>query len=253
MKDQEKEVVRMGKTKVFLRRACFEMLLPVLGICCLEWVSPECVQAKTDNASSSSKMEMRSLESRRVRQEPAFFQTGSGIRWQGVFFGVGFRHLSFGLENGQTLDSISPTKNGVAFNLGLFSEEEAYEFERQVSIVDAGRTMKVGNQSGKRLEVVQNTLSYSWFPRVLRDLYVQLGFGLQGSRSRFAATGSHTISRTDAALCLQLGTAYFATTNLMLLLRFSESRRLGPELSGEDAFLKSSRIRTFFLNYYFAL
>ena len=209
------------------------------------------LKAQSDNV--SDKMEVRGLESRQTHREPSFFQKGSVLRRQGVYFGVGFRHLSFTLGNKQTIDSNEATRNGVGFNLGLYDEAQIYEYERQVSIVDGEKTLVFENQSGRRLEVIQETLAYSWFPRILKDLHTQIGGGLQGIRTRFAATGSSSSYHAETALSLILGMGYFSTPNLMLLFRYSNNWHLDVEQSGAEPFLKASKIRTLFLNYYYPM
>ena len=90
---------------------------------------------------SASMTESSLTETRSAFREPSFLKKRSGLRWQGVFFGVGFRHLHLSLENGTEVVSNQPDQNGIGFMIGLLQEEYAYEFERQVSIINSGKTI----------------------------------------------------------------------------------------------------------------
>ena len=66
-------------------------------------------------------------------------------------------------------------------------------------------------------------LSFSWYPRLMRDLHGQLGAGLQGSRTGLSGEDSSAGIRSETAIQLSGGAVYFATQNLMLHLRISEA------------------------------
>lgn len=87
----------------------------------------------------------------------------------------------------------------------------------------------------------------------MRDLHGQLGAGLQGSRTGFSGKDSSAGIRSETAIQLSGGAAYFATQNLMLLLRISRSWDLALIRSGNRPMLETSLIRALFLNYYYPL
>ena len=87
----------------------------------------------------------------------------------------------------------------------------------------------------------------------MRDLHGQLGAGLQGNQTGFSGKDSSAGIRSETAIQLSGGAAYFATQNLMLLLRISRSWDLALIRSGNRPMLETSLIRTLFLNYYYPL
>ena len=87
----------------------------------------------------------------------------------------------------------------------------------------------------------------------MRELDGQLGAGRQGGRTGFAGTDSSAGIRSETAIQLSGGAAYFATQNLMLHLRISRSWDLALIRSGNRPMLKTSLIRALFLNYYYPL
>ena len=87
----------------------------------------------------------------------------------------------------------------------------------------------------------------------MRDLHGQLGAGLQGSRTGLSGEDSSEGIRSETAIQLSGGAAFFATQNLMLLLRISRSWDLALIRSGNRPMLETSLIRTLFLNYYYPL
>jgi len=243
-----KEIYQSGLSKL----ECKIILLSLLMIQVLLG-SPHKIFAQTEKSSTSLKTESSLVETRRAYREPSFLKQGSGLRWQGVFFGVGFRHLRFTLGNGTEVVSNQPDLNGIGFQIGLLQEKLTYEYERQVSIIDTGKTLSFQNDSGTRLESIQNTLLFSWYPRLMRDLQGQLGVGLQSSRTGFVGSGSSSGVHSETAIQLNLGGVYFATRNLMLSLRISQSWHLPLSRSESNPMLKNSQIQTLFLNYYYPL
>ena len=211
------------------------------------------ISAQTKNPKNASMSESSLLETRRAFSEPSFLKQGSGLRWQGIYFGVGFRHLRLTLGNGTKLISHQANQNGIGFQIGLLQEEFAYEYERQISIIDSVQLLTFENESGSRLESIQNTFSFSWYPRLVKDLYGQLGMGLQGNRSSFVGEESSSKIHSETAIQFNLGGTYFATKNLMLTLRISQSWHLPLSRSESSPMLKNSQIRTLFLNYYYPL
>ena len=214
---------------------------------------PVTTHAQSETPSASSMTESNLTETRSAFREPSFLKKGSGLRWQGVYFGVGFRHIHLSLGNGTEVVSNQPDQNGIGFMIGLLQEEYAYEYERQVSIIDSGKTISFEQYSGTRIESIQNTFSFSWYPRLMRDLHGQLGAGLQGSRTGFAGTDSSAGIRSETAIQLSGGAAYFAIQNLMLHLRISRSWDLALIRFGNKPMLETSLIRALFLNYYYPL
>ena len=243
-----KEIYQSGLSKL----ECKIILLSLLMIQVLLG-SPHKIFAQTEKSSTSLKTESSLVETRRAYREPSFLKQGSGLRWQGVFFGVGFRHLRFTFGNGTEVVSNQPDLNGIGFQIGLLQEKLTYEYERQVSIIDTGKTLSFQNDSGTRLESIQNTLLFSWYPRLMRDLHGQLGVGLQSSRTGFVGSGSSSGVHSETAIQLNLGGVYFATRNLMLSLRISQSWHLPLSRSENNPMLKNSQIQTLFLNYYYPL
>jgi hypothetical protein len=211
------------------------------------------ISAQTKNHTTASMGKSNLEETRRAFSEPSFLKEGSGLRWQGIYFGVGFRHLRLTLGSGTELISHQADQNGIGFQIGLLQEEFAYEYERQISIIDSGQLLTFENESGTRLESIQNTFSFSWYPRLMRDLHGQLGIGLQGNRSSFVGEDSSSKIHSETAIQLNLGGAYFATKNLMLTIRFSQNWPLDLSRSENSPMLKKSQIRTLFLNYYYPL
>ena len=202
---------------------------------------------------SASMRESSLTETRSAFREPSFLKKGSGLRWQGIYFGVGFRYLHLSLGNRTEVVSNQPDQNGIGFMIGLLQEEYAYEYERQVSIIYSGKTISFEHHSGTRIESIQNTFSFSWYPRLKRDLHGQLGAGLQGSRTGLSGKNSSAGIRSETAIQLSGGAVYFATQNLMLHLRISRSLDLALIRSGNRPMLESSLIRALFLNYYYQL
>ena len=215
--------------------------------------TPQKILAQTKVHTNALMGKSNLLETRRAFSEPSFIKEGSGLRWQGIYFGVGFRHLRLTLGNGTELISHQADQNGIGFQIGLLQEEFAYEYERQISIIDSGQLLTFENESGARLESIQNTFSFSWYPRLMRDLHGQLGMGLQGNRSSFVGEDSSSKIHSETAIQLNLGGAYFATKNLMLTFRISQSWHLPLSRSESSPMLKNIQIRTLFLNYYYPL
>ena len=237
------------------RLSKFECKIILLSLLVIQVLlgSPHQTWAQTEKSSTSLKTESSLVETRRAYREPSFLKQGSGLRWQGIFFGVGFRHLRFTPGNGTEVASNQPDLNGIGFQIGLLQEELAYEYERQVSIIDSEKNLSFQNESGSRFESIQNTFSFSWYPRLMRDLHAHFGAGLQGSRTRFVGSGSSSGIHSETAIQLNLGGVYFATENLMLSLRISQSLHLPLSRSESSPMLKNSQIRTLFLNYYYPL
>ncbi|MEC8185552.1 MAG: hypothetical protein VX208_10735, partial [SAR324 cluster bacterium] len=135
---------------------CFPLILMQVFL-----THPVTTHAQSETPSSPSMTESSLTETRSAFREPSFLKKGSGLRWQGVFFGVGFRHLNLSLGNGTEVVSNQSDQNGIGFMIGLLQEEYAYEYERQVSIIDSGETLSFEHHSGTRIESIQNTFSFS--------------------------------------------------------------------------------------------
>ena len=158
----------------FLNLHCIKICFSLIVIQVF-FAHPENIHAQSETPSAPSMTESSLTETRSGFREPSFLKKGSGLRWQGVFFGVGFRHLHLSLGNGTEVVSNEPDQNGIGFMIGLLQEEYAYEYERQVSIIDSGETLSFEQHSGTRIESIQNTFSFSWYPRLMKDLHGQLG------------------------------------------------------------------------------
>ena len=90
----------------------------------------ESLSAETGNS------DQRSFESRVANPEPDFFFSGSSSELKGFYFGVGFRNVSLQVANDVNVSDSDGTANGIGTNLGYFWEEQALEYERQISIIN---------------------------------------------------------------------------------------------------------------------
>ena len=210
--------------------------------------------AQENDSPEPSEMDKRSLESRIAAPEPEFFVSGTSSRWKGFYFGVGFRKVGLKVADDVIISDSDGEANGIGINLGYFWDEQVIEYERQISIVEVSKTIFHNGKSGQRLEIIQNNLWYSQYPKISRDFYFHYGAGVQFTKTRFAAIGSNKSFEDEIALGVETGASYFVTSNFLLYYRFSVGQQI-PFLSATNSspFLKQSQLHTFYLNYYFPL
>ena len=167
---------------------------------------------------------------------------------------MGFRNVSLQVANDVNVSDSDGTANGIGTNLGYFWEEQALEYERQISIIDHTDSLSYETQTGQKLEVIQNNFWYILYPKISMKFYLHYGAGIQFTKTRFAATGSNTSYEDEIAIGAETGVTYFVLSNLKLFYRFSVGRQI-PFLKTSDssAFLKQSQLHTIFLNYYIPL
>ena len=202
----------------------------------------------------TGKSDLRGFQSRVAKPEPDFFFSGSSSDLKGFYFGVGFRNVSLEVASDVNVSDSDGTANGIGTNLGYFWEEQALEYERQISIIDHTDSLSYETQTGQKLEVIQNNFWYILYPKISMKFYLHYGAGIQFTKTRFAATGSNTSYEDEIAIGAETGVTYFVMSNLKLFYRFSVGRQI-PFLKTSDssAFLKQSQLHTIFLNYYIPL
>jgi len=205
-------------------------------------------------SAETSKSAQRGFKSRIAKSEPDFFFSGSSSELKGFYFGVGFRNVSLKVANDVTVSDSDGTANGIGTNLGYFWEEQALEYERQISIIDHTNSLSYETQTGQILEVIQNNFWYILYPKLSMKIFLHYGAGIQFTKTRFAVTGSKTSYEDEIAIGAETGVSYFVMSNLKLFYRFSVGRQI-PFLKTSDssAFLKQSQLHTIFLNYYIPL
>ena len=239
--------------KNFKKTVIHKSVLFLLSLCCFVFFSGE-IQAQEQLPLEQSDMEVRSLEERTATQEPDFFVSGTSAQWIGFYFGVGFRRVKLQVADTVSISDSDGTANGIGFNLGYFWDEQVVEYERQVSIVEHSESFTYLEESGEKLEVIQNNLWYIQYPKIRRDLYLHYGTGLQFTKIRFAGTANNDSYENEISLGIETGVSYFVTSNLLIYYRFS----LGQQLaylsdSASNPFLKQSQLHTIYLNYFFPL
>ena len=204
--------------------------------------------------SEKSKTDIVFFESRLAYPEPDFFLSGSSSELKGFYFGVGFRNVSIQVANDVNISDSDATANGIGTNLGYFWEEQALEYERQISIINHKEPLLYETQTGQKLEVIQNNFWYIIYPKISIKFYLHYGAGIQFTRTRFAATDIIKSYEDEIAMGAETGLSYFLMSNLKLSYRFSVGRQI-PFLktSGSSTFLKQSILHTIFLNYYIPL
>ena len=212
------------------------------------------IYAEESLSTETGKSDQRGFESRVAKPEPDFFFSGSSSELKGFYFGVGFRNVSLQIANDVTLSDSDGTANGIGTNLGYFWEEQALEYERQISIIDHTDSLSYETQTGQILEVIQNNFWYLVYPKISMKFYLHFGAGIQFTKIRFAATGTSTSYEDEIAIGAETGVAYFLMSNLKLSYRFSVGRQITfLKTSGSSTFLKQSLLHTIFLNYYIPL
>ena len=243
--------------KAFFKKYFFNNTIKCICILLILVIS-FCFSAKIYAVESLSvetgKPDQRIFESRVAKPEPDFFFSGGSSELKGFYFGVGFRNVSLKVENDVTVSDSDGTANGIGTNLGYFWEEQALEYERQISIIDHTDSLTFETQTGKKLEVIQNNFWYLLYPKLKMKYYLHYGAGIQFTKTRFASTESNTSYEDEIAIGAETGVSYFVMSNLKLFYRFSVGRHI-PFLKTSDsnAFLKQSQLHTIFLNYYIPL
>jgi len=212
------------------------------------------IYAEESLSAETGKKDQRGFESRVAKPEPEFFFSGSSSELKGFYFGVGFRNVSLQIANDVTVSDSDGTANGIGTNLGYFWEEQALEYERQISIIEHTDSLSYKTQTGQKLEVIQNNFWYILYPKISMKFYLHYGAGIQFTKTRFAATENNTSYEDEIAIGAETGVTYFVMSNLKLFYRFSVGRQI-PFLKTSDpnAFLKQSQLHTLFLNYYIPL
>ena len=212
------------------------------------------IYAEESLSAEKGTSDQRGFESRVAKPEPDFFFSGSSSELKGFYFGVGFRNVSLQVTNSVNVSDSDGAANGIGTNLGYFWEEQALEYERQISIIDHTDSLSYETQTGQKLEVIQNNFWYILYPKLSMKFYLHYGAGIQFTKTRFAATGSSTSYEDEIAIGAETGVTYFVMSNLKLFYRFSVGRQI-PFLKTSDssAFLKQSQLHTIFLNYYIPL
>jgi len=239
--------------KNFKKTVIHKSVLFLLSLCCFVFFSGE-IQAQEQLPLEQSDMEVRSLEERTATQEPDFFVSGTSAQWIGFYFGVGFRRVKLQVADTVSISDSDGTANGIGFNLGYFWDEQVVEYERQVSIVEHSESFTYLEESGEKLEVIQNNLWYVQYPKIRRDLYLHYGTGLQFTKIRFAGTANNDSYEDEIALGIETGVSYFVTSNLLIYYRFSLGQQLAYlSASASNPFLKQSQLHTIYLNYFFPL
>ncbi len=239
-----------NKKKFHYKIKCICILL----ILVISFCSSAKIYAEESLSTEIGKSDQRGFESRVAKPEPDFFFSGSSSELKGFYFGVGFRNVSLQVANDVTVSDSDGTANGIGTNLGYFWEEQALEYERQISIIDHTDSLSYETQTGQKLEVIQNNFWYILYPKISMKFYLHYGAGIQFTKTRFAATGSNTSYEDEIAIGAETGVTYFVMSNLKLFYRFSVGRQI-PFLKTTDssAFLKQSQLHTIFLNYYIPL
>ena len=212
------------------------------------------IYAEETLSADTGKSDQPGFESRVAKPEPDFFFSGSSSELKGFYFGVGFRNVSLQVANDVNVSESDGTANGIGTNLGYFWEEQALEYERQISIIDHTDRLSYETQTGQKLEVIQNNFWYILYPKISMKFYLHYGAGIQFTKTRIATTGSNTSYEDEIAIGAEAGVIYFVLSNIKLFYRFSLGRQI-PFLKTSDSsvFLMQSQLHTIFLNYYIPL
>jgi hypothetical protein len=196
----------------------------------------------------------RSVESRVRVPEPEIFSPSYRPRTLGVYFGVGFRSLDFTLADGQNRTFSDGTSNGVAFHLGYLQRGQAFEFERQISLVGLSKPVAYKSKEFDALEVVQNRLWYWWVERLSPDWLAFYGSGLEFAQMRPSSADTELAYVDETSAIFGGGISVFAVPSLLLGYRFATGFHLSTlGLSTHEPLLIRSQIHSFYLDYFFPL
>ena len=174
--------------------------------------------AQENDSPEPREIDIRSHESRIAAPEPEFFVSGTSSRWQGFYFGVGFRKVGLKVADDMIISDSDGEANGIGVNLGYFWDEQVVEYERQVSIVEHSESFTYLEESGEKLEVIQNNLWYVQYPKIRRDLYLHYGTGLQFTKIRFAGTANNHSYEDEIALGIETGAVSYTHLTLPTIL-----------------------------------
>ena len=235
---------------------------------------PNASEQKPDSEASSTdkvvtpSMEERTVESHGVLKipEPKFITEGTKVRSQGVYLGVGFQQVRLDFREGFSILNNDSVLNGIAVNLGYFTEKFKLEYTRHVIILDLEETLTQQDVSFNAVEGIQNNF---WYFRVLRlnpDLYFNYGIGVQTAEVRLILKESFgsvdstsnlpdsSVLHQEGSLVFGGGLSYFFTANFFIQYRFTYGS-FSPLITGPTAnnALQSTQIHTLFLQYYFSL
>ncbi len=216
--------------------------------------------------SSNASMEERTLEPRGVlaSPEPEFVIEGSSARVPGLYFGVGFRQVRLDLRGNRSFTHNDGTSNGVAFNLGYFQSDWAFEYSRHVSLIDLNEVLVFDGRLFNFVEVIQNNFWYFFSNRLAKDFYFHYGLGFQTTEIRLILEDeqvseaqdleSRSELRREDSLIFGLGLTYFITHNFSLQYRSAQGN-FSPLLTGSKVHnvMHSSQLHMLFLQYYFSL
>ncbi len=213
-------------------------------------------------------MEKRSLESHGVLKipDPEFIAERASTRSQGAYFGVGFQQVRLDFREGGSIFSSDSALNGIAVNLGYFTEMFKLEYTRHAIILDLEESLKQRDVFFNNVEAIQNNF---WYFRILQlnpDLYFNYGIGVQTSEVRLILKASSDVIDTDSSLpespelyqegslLFGGGFSYFVTSNFFIQYRFTYGS-FSPLVTGStiNNALQSNQNHTFFLQYYFSL
>ena len=246
-------IIYISKSKSFQKAVIHKSALKCLILCCFIILVGKSY-AQVPFSGEKSEMEERSLEERKATKEPDFFDSRTSAQSVGFYFGVGFRRVKLQVADKVIISDSDGTANGIGFNLGYIWDKQVLEYERQVSIVEHSESFTYQDNSGQKIDVIQNNFWYIKYTKINHDFYLHYGAGLQFTKTRFAGTASNDVYEDEIALGIETGASYFVTSNLLIYYRFSTGQYL-PFLtsSASNPFLKQSQLHTIYLNYFFPL
>ena len=224
----------------------------LISILVIAWVAIDPVFGNEKQEVNVPDIFERSLESKVLTPEPGFLNKKTPSRWRGMYFGVGFRHVNMDVYDLEILNTDAES-NGVAYNLGILSQERAFEYSRHVSIID-GTGQTFGEDPFDRIEVIQNNFWFLLSPRLSRNAYLNYGFGIQFAQVRsMLIDGADTLEK-ESSIVAGLGGTYFLTNHLLFHYRYSHSINSNAILeSNNKSVMPRTQLHTLFWEYYFPL
>ncbi len=228
----------------------------------------ETSEVSSIHAAATPSMEKRSLESHGVLKipDPKFIAERASIRSQGAYFGVGFQQVRLDFREGGSIFSNDSALNGIAVNLGYFTEMFKLEYTRHAIILDLEESLQKQDLFFNNVEAIQNNFWYFRVLQLIPDLYFNFGIGVQTSEVRLTLKASSDLIDTDSSLSESSalyqegsllfggGFSYFLTSNFFMQYRFTYGG-FSPWITGSTVknALQSNQNHTFFLQYYFSL